>query len=206
MSEYIKKTLKIETSIIIKSLNSLMGIVSGIISDGELNDKEIIFLNTWCSENKHIANQYPANIIFRRVHEVLLDGIIAKEESIHLYNELTILCGNNFSETGSPLPAQIEAIFDDDPTVIFEENEFVFTGNFLFGTREACVKAVLKRGARAKNYITGNTNYLVVGSRSSPEWITENFGRKIQKAADMAQSGDFEISIIREADWSMSLK
>lgn len=206
MSESISKNRKIEASIVVKSLNSLMGIVSGLVSDGELNDKEIVFLKTWCDENKHIAGQYPANIIFRRVYEVLLDGVITNVERSHLLNELTLLSGNNFSNTGAALPEYVETIFDDDPTVIFEGNEFVFTGKFLFGTRAACENAMTKRGARIKNYITQDTNYLVIGTMSSPEWIAENFGRKIQKAAEMVQSGEYEISIIREVDWTMSLK
>ena len=206
MSDSIKKNAKIETAIIVKSLNSLMGIVSGLVSDGELNDKEILFLKTWCDENRHIASEYPANIIFRRIHEVLVDGVVTDEERKHLVNELTILCGNDFANTGSALPEHIEGIFDDDPTVIFPENEFVFTGKFLYGTRTACEAAVVKRGATVKDYITQDTNYLVIGTRASPEWIAENFGRKIQKAADMAESGMYEISIIREVDWTMSLK
>ena len=46
----------------------------------------------------------------------------------------------------------------------------------------------------------------MVGTRTSPDWIADKFGRKIQKAAEMASSGDYEISIIREVDWAMSLK
>ena len=206
MSESSAKASKIDTAIIVKSLNSLMGIVSGLVSDGDLNEKEIIFLKTWCDENRHIAGEYPANIIFRRLHEVFLDGVITSEERDHLLQELTIISGNNFSETGSALPEHIEAIFDNDPTIVFNGNEFVFTGKFLFGTRTACEEAVIRRGGHVKNYITLDANYLVIGTRSSPEWITENFGRKIQKAAEMALSGDFEISIIRETDWAMSLK
>jgi NAD-dependent DNA ligase len=206
MTEDNKKITKIETAIIVKSLNSLMGIVSGLVSDGELNDREILFLKTWCDENRHIAGEYPANIIYRRVHEVLIDGVITDEEREHLLTELKIISGTDFANTGSALPEQIESIFDNDPTVIYEGNEFVFTGKFLYGTRNACQDAVTRRGARVKDYITQETNYLVIGTRSSPEWITENFGRKIQKAAEMASSGEYEISIMREVDWTMSLK
>ena len=202
----VKKDTKIETSIIVKSLNTLMGIISGLVSDGELNDKELLFLKTWCNENSHIAKEYPANIIFRRIHEVLLDNIITPEEREHLLHELVNLSGNDFSNTGSALPEHISSIFDDDPTVIFADSEFVFTGAFIFGTRAACEGTTLKRGASVKSYVTQNTNYLVIGARSSPAWITDNFGRKIQKAAEMVNSGEYNLSIIREVDWTMSLK
>ena len=196
MSDVAKKSRQ-DTALIVKSLNSLMGIVSGLVSDGELNEKEILFLKTWCDEHRLIAREYPANIIFRRVHEVLLDGVISIDEREFLLRELTILSGSHFAETGSAQSELIDALFDS--------NEFVFTGKFMFGTREACELATLKRGATVKNDITQKTNYLVIGSRASPEWIAENFGRKIQKAAEMANSGDFEISIVREVDWTLSL-
>lgn len=201
-----KLTHSLETKNIIRSINSLMGIISGLVSDGELNDKEILFLKTWCSENKHLSGEYPANIIFRRIHEVLVDNVITSEEREYLFKELTLISGNHFSETGSALPEHIESVFDNDPTVIFDTNQFVFTGRFMFGTRPACEKAVIQRGATVNNSVTKSTNYLVVGTRTSPDWIAENFGRKIQKAAEMANSGNYEISIIREVDWAMSLK
>lgn len=200
-----QKNGKLATNQIIKSINSLLGIVSGLVSDGDLNDKEILFLRTWCSENSHISNKYPANIIFRRVHEVLLDGVITPEERVHLLSELQILSGNDFFQTGSALPEQIQNIFDDDPMVIIPKNEFVFTGRFMFGTRPACEAAVVQRGGSAKDYITEKTNYVVIGTRTSPDWIAENFGRKIQKAVEMSNSGNYEICIVREADWVMGL-
>ena len=121
----IKNTTKMESAIIVKSLNSLMGILSGLVSDGDLNDKEILFLKTWCDENSHIADAYPANIVFRRVHEVLIDNVITDEERKYLLHELKTISGNDFTNTGSALPEHIASIFDNDPTVIFEGNEFV---------------------------------------------------------------------------------
>jgi NAD-dependent DNA ligase len=205
MTEDLGKQKRLETSRLIKSLNVLMGIISGMVSDGVLNDTEILYLKTWCNENRELGGEYPANIIFRRVHEVLIDGVITDEERRHLLNELSVISGNDFANTGAALPEQIASIFDDDPHVIFEGNQFVFTGIFLFGTRAACERAVERRGGFAKNSVTESTNYLVIGDRASPDWITANFGRKIQKAAEMAKSGDYEISIIREADWASRL-
>jgi NAD-dependent DNA ligase len=189
-----------------RGLQSLMGIVSGLVCDGHLNDNEIRYLKTWMNENEDLANIYPANIVYRRVREILIDDLITEEERNHLTKEMQILTGNNFIDTGAALPEQIASVFDDDPHVIFEGNIFVFTGEFLWGTRKECFKEVDKRGGIGKDFITNDTNYLVIGTMASPDWIVENFGRKIQKAAEMVQSGDYEISIIREVDWTMALK
>jgi NAD-dependent DNA ligase len=189
-----------------KGLQSLMGIVSGLVCDGHLNDNEIRYLKTWMNDNEDLASIYPANIVYRRVREVLIDDLITEEERDHLTKEMQILTGNNFIETGAALPEHIASVFDDDPHVIFEQNVFVLTGEFLWGTRKECFREIEKRGGLPKDSVTKETNYLVIGTMSSPDWIVSNFGRKIQKAAEMVESGNAEISIIREVDWSMALK
>lgn len=201
----ISKLVSIDQRIVTKSLNTLMGIVNGVICDDNLSDTEVQFLSVWMSENRHIASAYPANIIFRRVSEVLADGVITTEERDQLLKELKTLSGNDFSNTGVALPDHIQTVFDDDPLIVFEHNTFVFTGEFMYGTRQACFRAVQKRGGVTADIVTKKTNYLVVGAKASPDWIVENFGRKIQKAAEMAESGVYEISIVREVDWVMAI-
>lgn len=134
-----------------------------------------------------------------------MDGVITIEEKEHLLKELTILSGTDFSNTGSVLPEHISNIFDDDPHIIIPNNVFVFTGEFIYGTRSACNKAIESRGGITSSSVTKTTNYLVVGSMVSPDWIVANYGRKIQKAAEMMMSGEFEIAVVREQDWVMSI-
>lgn len=188
-----------------KALNTLMGIVSGIICDSQLVDSEISYLLTWMKDNDAIRKLYPANIIYRRINEVIRDGVITEQERSHLLAELKALSGNDFSNTGSAIPEHISSVFDDDPLVVHKEKVFVLTGGFLYGTRKYCHETIKKNGGITDDLVTKKTNYLVVGSTASPDWIVANFGKKIQKAAEMAASGDYEISIIREADWVMSL-
>jgi NAD-dependent DNA ligase len=194
-----------EQRLITKSLQTLMGIVNGLVCDDELIDTEIKYLATWLLEHEEISKIYPVNVIHRRVREVLSDNKITADERDKLLKEFKVLTGNDFTNTGSALPEHIQSVFDDDPTVIIPNNTFVLTGEFLFGTRNACYAAIEKRDGITLESVSRKTNYLIVGSLASPSWIVENFGRKIQKAAEMSQSGDFEISIIREADWAMAL-
>jgi len=199
-------TAAMEAAIVRKSLNNLMGIVNGLVCDNQLADTEIQFLATWLEENQHIADQYPANIVFRRVREVLADGVITDEERADLLADLKAISGNEFMESGAALPAHIAAVFDDDPYVEVENRLFVLTGKFLFGTRSACERVILKRGGMVASNVSRRTNYLVVGTMASPAWIEQNFGRKIQKAAELAESGDAEIAVVRETDWVIALK
>lgn len=204
-SEFAKRYV-MDTRRTAKGLQSLHGVLSGLVCDGHLSDHEILYLKTWMQENEDLASVYPANIVYRRVHEVLLDDHISDEERQHLTKEIQALTGNNFVETGAALPEHIASVFDDDPHVILDGNLFVFTGEFLWGSRKECIKEVEKRGGLAKDHMTNDTNYLVIGTMASPDWIVANFGRKIQRAAEMVQSGQHNISIVREVDWSMALK
>lgn len=199
------KELALKQKQITKGLNTLMGIVSGIVCDGQLHEAEISFLSVWMEENQNLSTTYPASVIYRRVREVLMDGVITLEEKEYLLKEMTILSGTDYSNTGSALPEHISNIFDDDPHIIIPNNVFIFTGEFIYGTRAACNKAVESRGGIAGSSVTKSTNYLVVGSMVSPDWIVANFGLKIQKAAEMMLSGEYEIAVVREQDWAMAL-
>lgn len=87
-----------------KGIQSLIGIVSGLVCDGQLNDSEISYLSTWIAENQELADVYPATIIYRRVREVLADNIITAEERDYLLKEFQELSGNRFHETGAAQP------------------------------------------------------------------------------------------------------
>lgn len=199
------KEIALQQKQITKGLNTLMGIVSGIVCDDQLLETEIHFLSLWIKEHQELSKTYPASVVYRRIKEVLSDGLITPEEKDYLLNELKVLSGTDFSNTGSALPDHISSIFDDDPHIIIPNNVFVLTGEFIYGTRSACHKVIESKGGITSDSVTKKTNYLVVGSMSSPDWIVANFGRKIQKAAEMMLSGEYEIAVVREQDWVMAV-
>ena len=205
MSSEFPKTFAQDARRTTKGIQSLIGIVSGLVCDGQLNDSEISYLSTWIAENQELADVFPATIIFRRVREVLADNLITAEERDHLLKEFQELSGNRFHETGAAQPEAISSIFKPNAQVSFQNKVFVFTGEFLWGTRRECFKAVEKRGAIAKDSVTKDTNFLVIGAMASPDWIAANFGRKIQKAVDMSNSKKHDIAIIQEDTWTAFL-
>jgi NAD-dependent DNA ligase len=154
----------IHQRLITRSLNQLMGIVNGVLCDGQLHDSEVHFLSTWLQENEQLKTVYPANIIYRLIREALSDGVLTQDEKDHLLRSLSEISGNEFWKTGAALPGNISSVFDDDPTVVFNDNIFVMTGEFMFGTRNACHKATELRGGQTSDNVTKKTNYLVIGS------------------------------------------
>jgi BRCT domain type II-containing protein len=70
------------------------------------------------------------------------------------------------------------------PMFAWAEAVVVFTGKFAFGTRADCQRAVAKLGAECESTITRRTEYLVIGTFGSRDWVHTAFGRKIQKAVE----------------------
>lgn len=89
--------------------------------------------------------------------------------------------------------------------VMFKDRVFVFTGTFRYGSRKDCETAVHERGGVCEPRPTRRTNYLVIGATANPEWANPGFGRKIERAAELASSGS-QIAIIPEQHWERFLQ
>lgn len=186
-----------------RSCESLIGIAEGLIADGELNNKEIQFLSTWLSEHDEVARTWPGEVIYKRVVEVLADGVITGDERDYLQRILTELVGGSFSEDGAIASGSTGLPVDLNAVVNIPSASFCFTGQFLFGTRSACERAIEQRGGSIAS-ISTKLDYLVIGELSSRDWKYSSFGTKIQSAVQLKQSGA-NLAIVSEAQWTRAL-
>ncbi len=180
-----------------RAIEHLMGMVTGMIADAELNDKEVMLLRTWLSAHPEATAEFPGSVIARKINEVLEDGIITDAERLHLLEVLTQLASTNFSATGSATPEVSTLPIEDCVTVDFKNSMVCFTGDFLYGTRAACERLVLKVGAMCADNVSKKVDILVIGTRVSPDWAHTSFGRKIQRAVELQEQGH-AIEIISE--------
>ena len=187
-----------------KAMQTLMGIVSGILADNYLADLEIHFLKTWLREHDGIAEQWPGQAIYRLVRQVLEDGIVTEDERAHLMGELQRLVNTDFTNTGAALPEGPYLPVDDDVTVLLTNATVCHTGEFLFGTRAAVERATLRAGGMPTDTVSRRTSLLVIGTRTSPHWIGTTYGRKIQRAIELRDGGEV-IEIISERRWLAAL-
>ncbi|QKJ65275.1 NAD-dependent DNA ligase [Deefgea piscis] len=187
-----------------KATEHLLGICQGIMADQVLSDQEIHFLSNWVKQNPAVTENWPGKTIARRLHEILFDGVITKEERESLIGTLTSLCNNDFAETGDAQTMPIGIPFDDDPHIIFDDRLFCFTGSFYFGTRSACERAVEKLTAQTKGYVTRDVDYLVVGSQINADWKHSSYGNKIETAMNYIEKG-CGIALISEQQWVEAL-
>lgn len=183
-----------------KALEHLMGLITGFTADRDLNDEEILYLDVWLKDHPETTCCWPGDILARKLHDVLADKRIESVEREHLLSLLISVSGNYFSETGAAAPEVADLPIDDQAVIIFDGRVYCFTGEFVYGTRSHCERAVVSRGGYAVGNVSKKIDYIVIGSRVSPNWAHMNFGRKIQKAVELKNSGH-HINIVSESYW-----
>lgn len=192
-----------------KATQTLLGICTGLVADGQLCDQEIHFLHTWMLENSEAGKQWPGSEIMRRINAILDDGMISEEERLDLLTTLQNLTGNEFIETGAAAPAAPAMPpglpIDDSATVSFNGKVFCCTGKFIHGTRTNCHKDIIAVGGQVAESMTNDVDYLVIGALVSSEWMYQSFGRKIEKAALLREKRG-KPAIITEQKWAEALR
>lgn len=71
-----------------KSINSLLGIVEGIVIDGAINSSEVTFLNLWIDDHHDVRDRHPYNEVIPVVQGAVADGVLTQEE----HDDLVWLC------------------------------------------------------------------------------------------------------------------
>lgn len=183
-----------------RSMQTLMGLVAGIVADGHLHDLEIQFLSSWLADNQDTVQDWPGSAIAKHVREVLADGIITEFERDYLLKNLQSLSGVDFSETGSATPEVADIPYAWDIPLEVPGKRFCFTGSFLYGTRPECERLLAKAGGTPVNTLSRKVHYLVVGTNVSPHWVNTSYGRKIQQAMELKENGHV-INIVHERHW-----
>lgn len=180
-------------------IDELIGVCRGVIADGRVDEQEAIFLGQWIENHREISDRWPVNILYARVVEMLKDGILNKAEEGELLATLRDLTGEStlYQEpnrsTSLPLNKPL-------PEVEFTGKSFCLTGRFVFGSKVDCEETILEMGGHVVDAPTGETDFLVIGEMSSPEWVHTTFGRAIEHAVQLREDGS-KIAIISEEHW-----
>lgn len=200
MTEDYARYASTQARLLKRSCESLLGICTGMMADGRLDDSEIKFLNMWLLDNKELAFCWPGEVIYVRVKEVLADNIVTEEERKYLEKTLSELIGGTLQETGAAIGGATTLPVEQVDKVIVDGRKFCFTGKFLFGTRKACEEAIVSRGGEPLPNVRKDLDYLVIGTMASSEWANTSHGRKIEKAMAYKKKG-CDITILGEESW-----
>lgn len=182
-----------------RKIDEMIGICRGVISDGIINQLEADFLLQWLTNNKKIADAWPANILFQRIKTMLQDNILDQNEKKELLSTIRQVTGETPITDNIDMSTRLP-LTDPPPEVVFRDKNYCFTGSFVSGTRKQVEAAVVKQGGFIHKIPTLDTDYLVVGLIGSTDWIHSSYGRKIERAVEISEESD--IKIISEDYWA----
>jgi len=182
------------------AMDQLLRLCRGFLSDSFLSEDEIKKLSDWLNSHEEVLTEWPGNLIAQRVEEVLEDGIITEEERAGLQTLLEKAAGSRPGVALALTLATRLPVDDPAPDISFAGETFCFTGEFVYGARNKCEKSVLDRGATCQGRPTSATGFFVIGTIANPRWAHETYGRKIEAAVSLKNSG-CGIRIVAEEHW-----
>lgn len=188
-----------------KAVDQLTGICAGILSDGVVNQKEAEFFAEWVKAHVPLQPAWPFTDILGRLERIFADGVCDEEEREELRQVMAALCGAR--EEAKPGEAYSTSLPLDNPppAVTFPGKRFHVTGQFAYGSRSKVVEAITSKGGIGlDSKPTREANYLVIGVFASENWATTSFGRKIERAVELRESGT-GLAIVSEEHWKSFL-
>jgi hypothetical protein len=188
-----------------RDLSEFLGLAKGVLSDGVVTDSEARHTAEWVASHPAAAEQWPLPALIQRLRQIFADGRVDEEERRDLAELLSAIVGGNAGVIVGQDAATELPLDTPPPVLVWSDAVYVFTGKFAHGTRADCEREVVRRGGLCNDQITKRTNYLVIGTFGSRDWVHTSFGRKIQKAADYRSKGH-QLLIISEEHWGASVR
>ncbi len=172
------------------SLMHLKELLSEVSLDGKITEEEVDLLKNWLDENRHLAGNYPFDVVCNGIEKALEDGILEQEELDTLFNI--------FQEAFDPVNA---AVNTNITSIDFNGKTVCLSGEFESFSSKAEVEELLEsKGATIKKNVVKSLDYLIVGGNGSDTWSSGNYGTKVKKALEWNEKGS-EIQILREEDF-----
>lgn len=193
----------IQTSMI----QTLHGLLHGILADGHINNTEIFALERWIEEHDFLKGTFPYDEIDSVLTSILADGEVSADER----DLLTAIISEFIDCTCSVNINQIEmaelkkkysvgGICAVNPDMTIKDKLFCFTGESTKVNRKEFAQFVEERGGRFHDKVVKDTDYLVIGSSGCQCWIFASYGRKVEAAQKLRRDGG-KIVLISEIDF-----
>jgi NAD-dependent DNA ligase len=187
-----------------RDLSEFLGLAKGVLADGTVTSVEADLVRGWTTAHRDAVEQWPLNLLSQRLSRIYADGRVDDEERGELTEMLASIVGGT---AGVVLGEDASTDLPVDPpphNFAWAGAVVVFTGKFALGTRAACERLAVRLGATCDSSLTKRTDYLIIGTFGSRDWVHTSFGRKIQKAVDLRASGSRPL-IIAEEHWAAAI-
>lgn len=186
-----------------RDLSEMLGLAKGVLFDGAVTDEEARRLLDWTEDHADIISAWPGRVLHQRLRSIFSDGRVTEEERSDLAELLQLLGGHDAGMVGG-ITTSTELPLDDPPPLVeIPDRVFVLTGRFAYGPRRVCEESLRAIGGWPEPNVTLHTDYVVIGTFASRDWIQTPFGRKIEKAVEYREQHG-RPAIIAEDHWAAS--
>ena len=179
-------------------LTSLMGMLTGVSADRTINDHEVAALAEWLARYSHLSGLWPYDECCAIVGAMLASRRLDDgAEHLRAMTALFPVAGNDHA---LQRPQTVAGICTTNPTVSFANRTFVFAGRSSHAPQHELAALISALGGRLQRDVGELVDYLVVCGDDEDHWAFAGYGRQVEKAAAMQQSGH-PIQIVREDDF-----
>lgn len=185
-----------------KAFDQLSGICKGLLADGVVNEVEAQFFWDWLRRYSITDAGWALDAVVDRVKAIYADGVVTDDERLDLKAIMEEITGDHAGDVSVDPRSTALPLDNPQPEPIeFVGKVFSITGRFAFGTRPKVLDVITTRGGVAGDSMpTLKTDYLVIGTFASRDWIETSYGRKIERAVEL-RSEKSGIAIIGEDHW-----
>ncbi len=187
-----------------RNLSEMLGLVKGVLADGSVTRAEADLLQQWVAIHPDTVATWPASQLHQRLVKVFDDNHVSAEELEDLQELLTMLVGGSAGILDDQDASTDLPLDRPPPEIVFQEKSFCLTGKFALGPRKACEEVVAALGGKCTAGVNKSTDYVVIGTFGSRDWIQTSHGRKIEKAMEFKQEG-LKLFIVSEEHWVKAL-
>lgn len=187
-------------------MQRLHAVVGGIASDGTISVEEMRGLSDWLGEHEHLKTCWPYDEIEALTTKALTDGRIDEAEHKMLLGFFTeFLAVLDDRTIVQPIVVEgadktFTALCSVNPSVIFKDSKFCFTGASSKYKRVDFERTVERLGGEALSGVSAKLNYLVIGADGNPCWAFACYGRKVEKAVELRKKG-VKVVLVHENDF-----
>lgn len=189
------------------SIQTLHGVLHGVIANNILTDVEICKLIAWLDDHSTLQGIYPFDEVYSLVSSVVEDGVITEDErnTLRAFFSEFVDAKDSFNLNELELKQlqeqySVTGICAKNPRVEILGHTFCFTGTSNRATRDEIASAIYQCGGKFTNSVSKKVDYLVVGSDGNPCWAFSCYGRKVEKAVTLRKEG-YALVIVNENDF-----
>ena len=169
-----------------KNLRTMKKLAEKVLEDGKVSLEEASLILMLSNVLPELAANKAISPVLSIIEEAVVDGQIDENES----SEIVKALGRFVDPVASS---------EKKTSISFDGKNFVLSGNFKHGSKDAIGSLIESKGGIVIKGVTKKCDYVVVGGCGNENWSMGNYGNKVKKALCLQEEG-IPVDIISEND------